>query len=318
MKNILTLAAAFLAPLALLAQENKGPYESSFDLPGSRAEVYKTVGDVKLKVYIYEPKGHKAGADRPAIVFFFGGGWNGGTPKQFQEHCRYLASKGMVAMAADYRVASRQGTKPLHCARDGKSAVRWIRQNAKRLGIDPKRVASGGGSAGGHVAASTGTLPKHDEPGEDLKVSSVPNAMVLYNPVLITTEVKGYKEFGDARAERLEKIKRRLGVDDPTTLSPFHNIGKGMPPALLLHGKADTTVLYSDAEIFVKAAKKTGLRAELEGYDDMPHAFFNLGKYDNKMFLATVTRMHEFLKSLGYVKGKPTVDKHLKRLAKQN
>ena len=191
--------AAFLAPFILLAQEKKGPYESNFDLPDSRAEVYKTVGDVKLKVYIYEPKGHKAVAKRPAIVFFFGGGWNGGTPKQFQEHCRYLASKGMVAMAADYRVASRQGTKPLHCARDGKSAVRWIRQNAKRLGIDPNRVASGGGSAGGHVAACTGTLPKHDEPGEDLKVSSVPNAMVLYNPVVITTEVKGYKEFGDAR-----------------------------------------------------------------------------------------------------------------------
>ncbi|SVD05012.1 uncharacterized protein METZ01_LOCUS357866, partial [marine metagenome] len=104
--------AALLAPLALLAQEKKGPYESGFDLPGSRAEVYKTIGDVKLKIYIYEPKGHKAGAKRPAIVFFFGGGWRGGTPRQFLEHCRYLASKGMVAMTADYRVSSRQGTKP--------------------------------------------------------------------------------------------------------------------------------------------------------------------------------------------------------------
>ena len=92
--------AALLAPLGLLAQEKKGPYESGFELPGSRAEVYKTIGDVKLKIYIYEPKGHKAGAKRPAIVFFFGGGWRGGTPKQFLEHCRYLASKGMVAMTA--------------------------------------------------------------------------------------------------------------------------------------------------------------------------------------------------------------------------
>ena len=138
--------------LALLAQEKKGPYESDFELPGSRAEVYKTIGDVKLKVYIYEPKGHKAGAKQPAIVFFFGGGWRGGTPKQFQEHCRYLASKGMVAMTADYRVSSRQGTKPVHCVRDGKSAVRWIRQNADRLGIDPDRVAAGGGSAGAAAA----------------------------------------------------------------------------------------------------------------------------------------------------------------------
>ena len=130
MKKIIPIMAALLAPLALLAQEKKGPYESGFDLPGSRAEVYKTIGDVKLKIYIYEPKGHKAGAKRPAIVFFFGGGWRGGTPRQFLEHCRYLASKGMVAMTTDYRVSSRQGTKPFHCVRDGKSAVRWIRQNA--------------------------------------------------------------------------------------------------------------------------------------------------------------------------------------------
>ena len=316
MKNFITLTAALLAPLALLAQEKKGPYESDFDLPGSRAEVYKTVGDVKLKIYIYEPKGHKAGANRPAIVFFFGGGWTGGTPKQFQEHCRYLASKGMVAMAADYRVASRQGTKPFHCVRDGKSAVRWIRQNAKRLGVDPNRVAAGGGSAGGHVAASTGTLPKHDEPGEDMKISSVPNAMVLFNPGVVTAELKGVKEFGADRERQLERMKRRLGVEDPATMSPYHNIRKGTPPSLLLHGKADTTVPYLVAEVFVKEATRKGLRSELEGYDDMPHAFFNLGKYDNKMFLATVTRMHEFLKSLGYVKGKPTVDKFLKRLAK--
>ncbi len=314
MKKIIPIMAALLAPLALLAQEKKGPYESDFELPGSRAEVYKTIGDVKLKVYIYEPKGHKAGAKRPAIVFFFGGGWRGGTPKQFQEHCRYLASKGMVAMTADYRVSSRQGTKPVHCVRDGKSAVRWIRQNADRLGIDPDRVAAGGGSAGGHVAACTGTLPKHDEPGEDAKVSSVPNAMVLFNSVLITAEAEGLKTFG---GDRLEKLKARLGVVDPKTMSPYHNIRKGLPPTLVLHGKGDTTVPYSTAEAYVKQATKTGLRAELAGYEDMPHGFFNFGCRDNKMFLATVTRMHEFLRSLGYVKGKPTVEKHLKRLAGQ-
>ena len=312
MKKIIPIMAALLVPLALLAQEKKGPYESGFELPGSRAEVYKTIGDVKLKIYIYEPKGHKAGAKRPAIVFFFGGGWRGGTPRQFLEHCRYLASKGMVAMTADYRVSSRQGTKPVHCVRDGKSAVRWIRQNADRLGIDPDRVAAGGGSAGGHVAACTGTLPKHDEPGEDAKVSSVPNAMVLFNPVLITAEAEGLKTFG---GDRLEKLKARLGVEDPKTMSPYHNIRKGLPPTLVLHGKGDTTVPYSTAEAYMKQATKTGLRAELAGYEDMPHGFFNFGRRDNKMFLATVTRMHEFLSSLGYVKGKPAVERHLKRLA---
>ena len=107
-KNIL-LTAAILFSLSLFGQEKKSSYESAFDLPGSRSEVYKTIGSTKLKVYIYEPKSHKANSNRPAIVFFFGGGWRGGTPKQFQEHCRYLASMGMVAMTADYRVFSRRG-----------------------------------------------------------------------------------------------------------------------------------------------------------------------------------------------------------------
>ena len=314
MKRVVPLAAALLAPLAVLTQEKKEGYESSFELPGSRAEVYKTIGDVKLKVYIYEPKGHKAGAKRPAIVFFFGGGWTGGTPKQFQEHCRYLASKGMVAMTADYRVSSRQGTKPFHCVRDGKSAVRWIRQNARRLGVDPNRIVSGGGSAGGHVAACTGILPEHNEPGEDDNVSSVPNVLVLYNPVISTALADGVKPYG---GDNNEALMKRLGLKEPATLSPYHNIRKGLPPTLVFHGKADTTVPYLTAEAYVKQATKTGLRAELAGYDDMPHGFFNLGRYDNKMFLATVTRMHEFLGLLGYVKDRPTVEKHLKRLAKR-
>ena len=314
MKRIVPLTAALLAPLVLLAHEKKGGYESSFDLPGSRAEVYKTIGDVKLKIYIYEPKGHKAGGRRPGIVFFFGGSWIGGTPKQFQEHCQYLVSKGMVAMTADYRVAKRHGTKPFHCVRDGKSAVRWVRQNARRLGVDPNRIVSGGGSAGGHVAACTGILPKHDEPGEDDNVSSVPNALVLYNPVISTALADGVTPYG---GDTNETLMKRLGLKDPATLSPYHNIRKGLPPTLVLHGKADTTVPYSTAEAYVKEATKTGLRAELAGYEDMPHGFFNFGRRDNKMFLATVTRMHEFLSSLGYVKGKPAVERHLKRLAGQ-
>ena len=69
----------------------------------------------------------------------------------------------MVAMTADYRVASRHGTQARHCVADGKSAVRWIRQHAGRLGVDPHRVAAGGGSAGGHGAACTGVIAQGDE-----------------------------------------------------------------------------------------------------------------------------------------------------------
>jgi len=133
-----------LCTLSAYALEIKG-FEPSKEV------LYKAVGETELKLHVFTPEGHRASDKRPAIVFFFGGGWNGGSPSQFYPHCDYLASRGMVAAAAEYRVKSRNKTTPRECVKDGKSAVRWLRQHAGELGIDPKRVAAGGGSAGGHV-----------------------------------------------------------------------------------------------------------------------------------------------------------------------
>src|SRR5438128_1321783 len=88
---------------------------TAFAAAETRTETYKNIGDVKLDMAIQLPDGWKAGDQRPAIVFFFGGGWTGGAVTQFENHCRYLASRGMVAMAADYRVKSRQNVQPTVC-----------------------------------------------------------------------------------------------------------------------------------------------------------------------------------------------------------
>ena len=121
-------------------------------------DYYRAITEYKRFVS-YFPDDHRPGDKRAAVVFFFGGGWRGGSPGQFQHHCEYLASRGMVAMTADYRVLSRHKTKADKCAADAKSAVRWIRANAERLGVDPNRIAAGGGSAGGHVATGKRPLP---------------------------------------------------------------------------------------------------------------------------------------------------------------
>ncbi|MEO1994912.1 MAG: alpha/beta hydrolase [Planctomycetaceae bacterium] len=94
-------------------------------------------------------------------------------------------------MSADYRVIRKHKTTPFECVKDGKSAVRWIRQHAAELGVDPDRIVAAGGSAGGHVAAYTGVIQGHEEEGEDANISSLPDAMILYNPVIDTTE-EGY------------------------------------------------------------------------------------------------------------------------------
>jgi len=279
------------------------------ELPGAKAEVYKTVGDVKLHLYLFTPKEHKAGDARPVIVFFFGGGWTSGSPGQFLHHCEYLASRGMVAITADYRVASRHQVKAVECVRDAKSAIRWVRAHAKRLGIDPTRIAAGGGSAGGHLAACTGTVEGFEEPGEDTAISSVPNAMVLFNPALVLAPLDGQP------GERLRALLNsdRCGVD-PVKISPCHHVRAGAPPTIVFHGQADTTVPYATAEAFEAAMRKAGNRCELVGFEGQSHGFFNFGRDGNKCFLETVRRMDQFLASLGWLTGGPTIETFAKTL----
>jgi acetyl esterase/lipase len=290
------IAPRFVVLLGLAASALFGaePYPPKFD--GARPEVYKKTGDTELTLQIFEPAaGPKTG--RPAIVFFFGGGWNSGSPKQFEPHSRHLAARGMVAIVADYRVASRHKVKPVACVADAKSALRWVRRHAERLGIDPQRIAAGGGSAGGHLAAATATVPGFDEPGEDKTVSAVPDALVLFNPALVLAPISGLDlaGFGD------RVPADRMGTD-AVNLSPAHHVKKGAPPTIVFHGKADTTVPYATAEKFTEIMRAAGNRCELVGYEGQPHGFFNHGRGDNKMYAATLAATDAFLVSLGWLK----------------
>ena len=194
MNRIAILLALACATTALAQRKPRWPAK----LQGAERVVYKTVGDVKLHLHIFRPT-VKSSRARPAIVFFFGGGWRGGSPRQFQHQCRYLASRGMVAMTAEYRIRNLHGTLAHKCVSDGKSAIRWVRANARKLGIDPHRIAAGGGSAGGHVAACTGVLPGFEEKGEDTKIKSVPDALVLFNPAVVLAPTKERQDFLNAK-----------------------------------------------------------------------------------------------------------------------
>jgi len=189
--------------------------------------IYKTVGDTELKIHIFNPAGHKLSDSRAAMVFFFGGGWNSGSPSQFYPHCSHLAARGMVCMAADYRVKSRNGTTPRESVMDGNSAVRWVRKNAGELGIDPGRIAAGGGSAGGQVAAATGMTVGVEEENEGPGISSQPNALVLFNPVF---------DLGPDGYEH-KRVK-----DFWQEISPMHNIDANTPPTIVFFGTKDDLV----------------------------------------------------------------------------
>lgn len=270
----------------------------------TREVVFKTIKDVKLKLGIFEPEGLKATDSRPAIVFFFGGGWNQGSPHQFYAHSKYLASRGMVAISAEYRVKSRHDVTPFECVTDGKSAIRWVRANADKLGIDPDRIAAGGGSAGGHVSACTGVIDGLDEPDEDTSVSSKPNALVLFNPVLVVP----WRDESTMTDEQQERIMERFGGRNPNGISPYHHVTPDDPPTIIFHGEADTTIPIRTARMFVEAMEKAGNRCELVAYEGKGHGFFNYGRDGGQAFYDTVRKADEFLTSLGYLQGPPTLD----------
>ena len=245
---------------------------------------YKQDGAEQLTLHVFNPPEHKASDNAPAIVFFFGGGWNGGAPSQFYKQSSYLASRGMVAICADYRTAKRHQTTPAECVKDGKSAIRWVRSHAAELGIDPDRLVAGGGSAGGHVAATTGVLKGFNEEGEDVSVSCRPVALVLFNPVFDNgpegygyDRVKGYWE----------------------DFSPLHNLDASAPPTLVMLGTKDKLIPVATAEAYKAKMEELGVRCDLILYDDQPHGFFNKAKYDE-----TLQAADQFLVSLGYLSAK--------------
>ena len=291
--------ALIILPVGSVAQNQRPVEPAPATLPGAETEVYKTVGDVSLPLHIFFPEGHKSGQSLPAIIFFFGGGWRNGSPAQFEKHCTYLASRGMVAITAEYRVWGRHKTKAIACFQDAKSAMRYVRSNAKRLGIDPNRIAAGGGSAGGHLAGALGTIGGLDDPADDLSVSAAPNALCLFNPALILASIPDAFPLPDG-------LEERFGVS-PTAFSPYHNIGSNQPPAIIFHGDADTTIHHKSVELFTEKYKSLGNRCELVTYQEQGHGFFNFGRGDNAMFIATVTEMDAFLRSLRYLEGEPTI-----------
>ncbi len=252
--------------------------------PTSKTFTYKTIPGGTLEMLVHFPPGWKDIDQRPAIVLFFGGGWENGTIKQFEPQADHLARRGLVAARADYRVKSRQGVTPDKCVEDAKSAIRWLRANVSKLGIDPGRIVAAGGSRGGHIAACTALTEGLETEGEDRAISSRPNALVLFNPVM--------------RFDGIPQLMGRIGNDVALgrKLSPTLQVSKATPPTLVLVGTADR--LMPQGDDFVRRAKEVGFRGEMFTAANQPHGFFNRPLWQQQ----TTARMDVFLTSLGYLK----------------
>jgi acetyl esterase/lipase len=264
-----------------------GPTQDAAKQSQPRIEefVYKHTPQGDLKMQVHFPDGWTDGDQRPAIVFFFGGAWLRGSVEQFLPQAEYLAKRGMVTARADYRVKSRHGTMPDKCVEDGKSAVRWLRANAAGLGVDPRRIAAAGGSAGGHVAACTAVIPGFDGDDEDAAVSAKPNLLLLYNPVL---------DFAS--------IGQRFGMEESARkISPNHHLTRDVPASIIFFGTKDR--LAEGGKAFIQKAAELDIRAEMYRAPDQKHAFFNRPPWLQR----TTYLADEFLARRGYVQGPPSV-----------
>ncbi|PID73725.1 MAG: hypothetical protein CSB33_02135 [Desulfobacterales bacterium] len=284
------VAAAMLAALVWTAGIFAGAFSSAPAHAASGPEwtreshSYKMAGENVLLLHVFRPTRPRS-TPCPAVVFFFGGGWVKGAPSQFFAHCEALAAAGFIAVSADYRLAGKNGLTPADCVADARDAIRFLRENAGKLGLHPRRIAAGGTSAGGHLAACAALLSDERESG-----AARPDALVLLSPVLDATETgyDGLRAFGIA----------------PASLSPLHLLrnqrpdraGRGLrgntPPILILHGKDDRIVSANDSRRFRRRAAAAGFDCSLILFDDAGHGLCHERREE------VVTTVRDFLNAI--------------------
>jgi len=241
---------------------------------GYKEFVYKQTPQGELRMYFAMPADWSPNDKRPALIFFFGGGWTSGKVLAFDKEAEYFAKCGIVVGLADYRVRKRHGVALDKCAEDARSAVRWVRANCRNLGVDPKRVIAGGGSAGGHIAACTAIPEAPNSDTDDLRVSCMPNGLLLFYPVVNLLE-------GRWKNAKQNLSRFGIGEDLANKLSPLLHVTKAWPPTVFFTGTADIGI--PNAVLFHNKAKGAGATVELyvaEGRGHGVRKVVNIGLKD--------------------------------------
>lgn len=249
--------------------------------------LYKQIDTTKLYMEVFHPPKNIEINRNPAMVFFFGGGWVNGNRGQFKHHAEYFSSKGITCFLVDYRIKGVNHTTPFDCLKDAKSAIRFVKANGERFKIDSSRVVLAGGSAGGHLAAATAIIEGYNEESDDLSISTVASALVLFNPVIDNGPGGfGYDIVGEAYKN----------------FSPLHNIHRGVPPIVFMVGTNDRFIPVETAEYFKLVVDKVGGRCDLILYPNQKHGFFNYNENSIYYYEKTIKDSELFLKTLGYIK----------------
>jgi len=291
------LGANFLvAASTLLITSAAHPSDLAPAQPPVDLRTYKRVAGQELQAAVFQPGPERPKEGRPAIAFFHGGGWVFGRPSEFHEAGRRYARLGFVTFAFQYRLSVKaDGTYPhpditlVESVKDARSAIRWVRANAAALGIDPHKIVVAGQSAGGQLAWSTALCDTINEAGDDPAISPRPDALLLYSGTCNTMEF-----WAD-----LIMDKRRTEI---WSVSPYHNLKRGLPPALAFHGNKDGMVPYFSVQLFAAKMRELGNPFELVTLEGRDH-YLGEGneKYARYFDEAILERTDAFLRQIGFM-----------------
>ncbi len=285
------LTAPFPARAAAKGKAAKAETDTAMpgaDVPPGKVYTYKHSGDAPRQLEIYFPPGWSRTAPRgPGVILFHGGGWSGGSLTQFRHACRYLASRGLVAATANYRMLTRAERERLPagesykrvCVTDAKSAIRWMKQHAEELRIDPARLITGGGSAGGHISVLATLTPGLDDPADPPGIDTRVAAYLLFNPAFRATD-----------------------REDPA-IDVLAHLGRGLAPAVIFFGTEDAAWKPGTDALLTQLRARGESRAELWLAAGQSHGFFNRPPWQD----VTLREADRFLVRLGFLRGEPTL-----------
>lgn len=280
MKLLISLICFALSCVSALAQ-------SKYNDPAGKPYVYKTSAGVERKMEIFFPPNHDPAKSKvPGVILFHGGGWQGGELGQFRFAAAYFASRGLVCATAEYQMHGKTGTAKLAkgesikrvCVTDAKSAIRWFKKNADELGIDPARIITGGGSAGGHISALATLNPGLNDPADPKDIDTSVVAYLWFNPAFHASDKT------DPEIDILTHLKA------------------DMPPSIVFFGDKDTWKTGWD--VAHAKWKSIGTKTiDLQIAPGQGHSFFNKDPWR----AVTLIAADEFLVKHGYLTGKPTL-----------
>ncbi len=227
-------------------------------------------GGTRLMLDIAMPQGLTAPA--PAVVWLHGGAWAYGSRNMMRPLAEFTASLGYVSATVQYRLVNKSIQFP-DPVRDAAAALAFLRDNAERFNIDPRRIVIGGESAGGHIAMMVGLCRDSDIIGRDPSECLVHGIINIYGPTELVSLHDGGGFHVRPVVRNLVGCTPNEGADRFAAASPVTHVRSDSPPILILHGDLDSIVPYDQAERLVAACRERGARFQLGRVRRAEHAW---------------------------------------------